>query len=178
MTPKKPKKYSNKYKPRKSRTDAYEDIETKTQDLEVLYEFYEADEVEMEEVDKQYQAAITALEDLELKKMLSTEEDQLNAMLEINPGAGGTESNDWASILMRMYIMWGEKNGYKVREVDLLEGEVAGIKSCTLEFEGPMAYGFLKAEIGVHRLVRISPFDSGGRRHTSFALSLCVSCGR
>ncbi len=123
----------------------------------------------MEEVDKQYQAAITALEDLELKKMLSTEEDQLNAMLEINPGAGGTESNDWASILMRMYIMWGEKNGYKVREVDLLEGEVAGIKSCTLEFEGPMAYGFLKAEIGVHRLVRISPFDSGGRRHTSFA---------
>ncbi|WP_226390656.1 peptide chain release factor 2 [Penaeicola halotolerans] len=150
-------------------TDAYEDIETKTQDLEVLYEFYEADEVEMEEVDKQYQAAITALEDLELKKMLSTEEDQLNAMLEINPGAGGTESNDWASILMRMYIMWGEKNGYKVREVDLLEGEVAGIKSCTLEFEGPMAYGFLKAEIGVHRLVRISPFDSGGRRHTSFA---------
>jgi peptide chain release factor 2 len=101
--------------------------------------------------------------------MLSSEEDQLNAVLEINPGAGGTESNDWASILMRMYIMWGEKNGYKVREVDIQQGEVAGIKSCTLEFEGPLAFGFLKSESGVHRLVRISPFDSGGRRHTSFA---------
>jgi peptide chain release factor 2 len=106
---------------------------------------------------------------LELKKMLSAEEDQLNAVLEINPGAGGTESNDWASILMRMYIMWGEKNGYKVREVDMQPGEVAGIKSATLLFEGPLAYGFLKSETGVHRLVRISPFDSGGRRHTSFA---------
>lgn len=101
--------------------------------------------------------------------MLSREEDQLNAALEINPGAGGTESNDWAEMLLRMYIMWGEKNGYKVKEVDYQPGEVAGCKSATLEFEGDFAYGYLKSENGVHRLVRISPFDSGGRRHTSFA---------
>ena len=109
------------------------------------------------------------LEDLELKKMLSEEEDQLSCMLQITPGAGGTESNDWAGILMRMYIMWGESNGYKVKEVDYQAGDVAGVKSVTLEFDGPMAYGYLKSENGVHRLVRISPFDSGGRRHTSFA---------
>ena len=101
--------------------------------------------------------------------MLSSEEDQLPAMLQITPGAGGTESNDWAGILMRMYIMWGEANGHKVREVDYQPGDVAGVKSVTLEFDGPFAYGNLKSEIGVHRLVRISPFDSGGRRHTSFA---------
>jgi peptide chain release factor 2 len=101
--------------------------------------------------------------------MLSNEEDQLSAMIEINPGAGGTESNDWAEILMRMYIMWGEKHGYTVRQVNYNPGETAGIKSATLEFDGQFAYGYLKAEIGVHRLVRISPFDSGGRRHTSFA---------
>lgn len=101
--------------------------------------------------------------------MLSGEEDQLSAMIEINPGAGGTESQDWAEMLNRMYIMWGEKNGYKVTQVDYQSGEVAGIKSATLEVDGPFAYGKLKAEIGVHRLVRISPFDSNGRRHTSFA---------
>jgi peptide chain release factor 2 len=101
--------------------------------------------------------------------MLSNEEDQLNAMMEINPGAGGTESNDWAGMLVRMYILWGEKNGFVVREVNMQAGEVAGVKSATLEFEGDFAYGYLKSEIGVHRLVRISPFDSGGRRHTSFA---------
>lgn len=101
--------------------------------------------------------------------MLSSEEDQLGALMEINPGAGGTESNDWASMLHRMYIMWGEKNGFKVKEVNVQPGEVAGIKSSTLEFEGDFAYGYLKAECGVHRLVRISPFDSGGRRHTSFS---------
>jgi len=101
--------------------------------------------------------------------MLSGEEDQLGAMIEINPGAGGTESNDWADMLFRMYIMWGEKNGFKVREVSYQAGEVAGMKSGTLEIEGQFAYGYLKSEIGVHRLVRLSPFDSGGRRHTSFA---------
>ena len=101
--------------------------------------------------------------------MLSGEEDQLDAMLEINPGAGGTESNDWASMLYRMYVMWAEKNGYKVKEVNYQEGDVAGIKSATLEISGDFAYGMLKSENGVHRLVRISPFDSGGRRHTSFA---------
>jgi len=154
---------------RKAWTSSYENLDQIIQDLDVLYEFYNADEVSEEEIKVEFKKAQAAVEELELKKMLSSEEDQLNAVLEINPGAGGTESNDWASILMRMYIMWGEKNGYKVREVDVQPGEVAGIKSCTLEFEGPLAYGFLKSETGVHRLVRISPFDSGGRRHTSFA---------
>ncbi len=154
---------------RKGWTSSFENLDQKIQDLEVLYEFYSAGEVSEEELKADYLKAKEAVEELELKKMLSNEEDQLNAVLEINPGAGGTESNDWASILMRMYIMWGEKNGFKVREVDVQEGEVAGIKSATLEFEGPLAYGFLKSETGVHRLVRISPFDSGGRRHTSFA---------
>lgn len=154
---------------RKAWTGAFESLDQIIQDLDVLYEFYSADEVSEDEIKAEYKKAQTAVEELELKKMLSSEEDQLNAVLEINPGAGGTESNDWASILMRMYIMWGEKNGYKVREVDVQQGEVAGIKSCTLEFEGPLAFGFLKSETGVHRLVRISPFDSGGRRHTSFA---------
>jgi peptide chain release factor 2 len=154
---------------RKGWTSSFEDLDQIIQDLEVLYEFYSMDEVGEDEIKTEYQKAKTAVEELELKKMLSSEEDQLNAVLEINPGAGGTESNDWASILMRMYIMWGEKNGYKVKEVDVQPGEVAGIKSATLEFEGPLAYGFLKSETGVHRLVRISPFDSGGRRHTSFA---------
>lgn len=154
---------------RKGWTTAYENLDQKIQDLEVLYEFFSAGEVSEEELKADYLKAKEAVEELELKKMLSAEEDQLNAVLEINPGAGGTESNDWASILMRMYIMWGEKNGYKVKEVDVQPGEVAGIKSATLEFEGPLAYGFLKSETGVHRLVRISPFDSGGRRHTSFA---------
>lgn len=154
---------------RKGWTSSYENLDQKIQDLEVLYEFYSAGEVSEEELKVDYLNAKETVEELELKKMLSNEEDQLNAVLEINPGAGGTESNDWASILMRMYIMWGEKNGFKVREVDVQDGEVAGIKSATLEFEGPLAYGFLKSETGVHRLVRISPFDSGGRRHTSFA---------
>ena len=153
----------------KAWTSAFENLNKTIEDLDVLYEFYNADEVSEEEIKAEYIKAEAAVQDLELKKMLSSKEDQLNAVLEINPGAGGTESNDWASILMRMYIMWGEKNGYKVREVDVQQGEVAGIKSCTLEFEGPLAFGFLKSETGVHRLVRISPFDSGGRRHTSFA---------
>lgn len=122
-----------------------------------------------EDVEKEFLRASTILEELEFKKMLSGEEDQLNAMIEINPGAGGTESNDWAEMLMRMYIMWGEKHGMKVKQVNYQPGDVAGLKSCTLEFEGEFAYGQLKSESGVHRLVRISPFDSGGRRHTSFS---------
>lgn len=109
------------------------------------------------------------VEDLELKNMLQNEEDSLPAILTINSGAGGTESCDWASMLMRMYIMWGEKNNMKVSEMDLQDGEVAGIKSCTLKFEGNFPYGYLKGESGVHRMVRISPFDSNARRHTSFA---------
>lgn len=154
---------------KKSWTTAYESLETALGDVETLAEFADMGEAEDGEVESEYQKALTMLQELELKKMLSSEEDQLSAMLQITPGAGGTESNDWASILMRMYIMWGEANGYKVREVDFQAGDVAGVKSVTLEFDGAMAYGYLKSENGVHRLVRISPFDSGGRRHTSFA---------
>jgi peptide chain release factor 2 len=150
-------------------TDAFEQVTKLTDDLEVLSEFQQAGEVGAEEVEKEYRKALQSVEELEFKKMLSQEEDQLSAMIEINPGAGGTESQDWADMLNRMYIMWGEKNGYAVRQVDYQAGEVAGIKSATLEVDGPFAYGKLKSEIGVHRLVRISPFDSNGRRHTSFA---------
>lgn len=126
-----------------------------------------------EEVEKQYHTVIKATEELEFKNMLSGEEDQLSAIISINSGAGGTESQDWASMLMRMYIMWAESHGYKVSEVDYQEGDGAGIKSCTLEIEGDFAYGYLKGENGVHRLVRISPFDSNARRHTSFASVYC-----
>ena len=139
------------------------------EDLTALYEFYEEDEVSEDDINAEYQKVVNKLDELEFKKMLSNEEDQLNAIIEINPGAGGTESQDWAEMLMRMYIMWGESNGYKVKQVSYQPGETAGLKSAALEFEGEFAYGYLKSEIGVHRLVRISPFDSGGRRHTSFA---------
>ena len=139
------------------------------EDLEVLNEFHEAGEVGDDELEKEYRKVFNAVEELEFKKMLSKEEDQLSAMVEINPGAGGTESQDWADMLNRMYIMWGEKNGYTVTQVNYQSGEVAGIKSATLEIDGDFAYGKLKSEIGVHRLVRISPFDSNQRRHTSFA---------
>jgi peptide chain release factor 2 len=150
-------------------TDAFEDIQTQVDDLDTLYEFFQEGEVDAKEVDDTFTKLLKDVDELEFKRMLSNEEDQLSAMMEINPGAGGTESMDWASMLMRMYIMWGEKNGYKVRQVNYQAGEAAGIKAVTLEFEGEFAYGFLKGENGVHRLVRISPFDSGGRRHTSFA---------
>jgi peptide chain release factor 2 len=135
----------------------------------VLYEFYKDGAVQEPEMLSQMGVAWKALDELEFKNMLSGEEDQLNAVLTINAGAGGTESCDWAAMLMRMYIMWGEKNGYQVKEIDYQAGEGAGIKSCTLEFEGAFTYGYLKGESGVHRLVRISPFDSNARRHTSFA---------
>lgn len=150
-------------------TDAFEHVLKLTDDLEVLNEFHDAGDVGDEELDREYTKAEKAIEELEFKKMLSREEDQLSAILEINPGAGGTESNDWADMLNRMYIMWGEKSGYGVSQLNYQAGEVAGIKSATLEIDGPFAYGKLKSEIGVHRLVRISPFDSNGRRHTSFA---------
>jgi peptide chain release factor 2 len=150
-------------------TDAFEQVNKKAEDLEVLNEFHEAGDTSEEELDREYRKVYQAVEELEFKKMLSKEEDQLSAMVEINPGAGGTESQDWANMLNRMYIMWGEKNGYKVTQVNYQSGEVAGIKSATLEIDGDFAYGRLKSEIGVHRLVRISPFDSNQRRHTSFA---------
>jgi len=125
--------------------------------------------VDEQELDEQFQKTLKELEELEFKKSFSQEEDQLNSILTINSGAGGTESCDWADMLMRMYIMWGEKNNYKVREIDVQKGDVAGIKSATLEFSGEFAYGYLKGESGVHRLVRISPFDTNKKRHTSFA---------
>jgi peptide chain release factor 2 len=150
-------------------TDAFESVNKQIDDLEVLNEFHDAGDVSDEELERDYQKTAKAVEELEFKKMLSREEDQLSAILEINPGAGGTESNDWADMLNRMYIMWAEKSGYTVKQIDYQAGDVAGIKSATLEIEGPFAYGKLKSEIGVHRLVRISPFDSNARRHTSFA---------
>jgi len=135
----------------------------------VLFDFFKSGDATEKEADDHYASTIKLLDDLEFKRMLGAEEDQLNAVLNINSGAGGTESQDWAEMLMRMYIMWGEKNGYKVVEVDKQYGDGAGIKSATLEFEGDFAFGYLKAESGVHRLVRISPFDSNAKRHTSFA---------
>ena len=150
-------------------TDDYEAVEQALADTEVLFEFYREDEATEAEMREVYQAAHKAVEDLEFKRMLSEEEDQLSAIVEINPGAGGTESQDWAEMLMRMYIMWGEKRGFTVRQLSYQPGEGAGIKSASLEISGDFAYGYLKGEGGVHRLVRISPFDSSGRRHTSFA---------
>ena len=150
-------------------TDSFERALTAYEDLETLYEFYEVDEVSEADIQKEYQKTLKIVEELEFKKMLSGEEDQLSAAVEINPGAGGTESQDWAEMLMRMYIMWGEKNGYQVTQVDYQPGETAGIKSVTLEFGGDFAYGNLKSENGVHRLVRISPFNANGKRQTSFA---------
>jgi peptide chain release factor 2 len=138
-------------------------------DLSVLFDFYEVDEATEEDLDHQYADTLNKIEDLELRNMLSNEEDRLNAILQINAGAGGTESNDWAEMLMRMYVRYGERNNYKVKELDLHEGDVAGIKSVALEFEGDNAFGYLKSENGVHRLVRLSPFDSANKRHTSFA---------
>ncbi len=144
-------------------------MESAVEDLKVLFEFYEAEEASEEEVVTQYREAIRLTEDLESKNMLRNEEDVLGAVLKINSGAGGTESQDWASMLMRMYIRYGEKNGFQVKELYLLDGEEAGIKTVSLEFTGDYAFGFLKSENGVHRLVRISPYDSNKRRHTSFA---------
>jgi peptide chain release factor 2 len=150
-------------------TTGYEKAESAIGDLETLFEFYTLGEATEEEVDEEGKKFDEILAELELKKMLSNEEDQFSAVLEINAGAGGTESQDWTSMLMRMYMMWANKKGYKVSELDYQDGDTAGVKSVSLQIEGPMAYGFLKSENGVHRLVRVSPFDSNARRHTSFA---------
>lgn len=166
--PKKAEATMKQIRNRKMWTDAFASCQSAVDDTQVLFDFFKEGDVEESEVEDQYQAAEKAVEELEFKNMLSAEEDNLNAVLQITAGAGGTESCDWASMLMRMYIMWGEKNGYKVKELDLQEGDVAGVKQCTLEFEGEFAFGMLKGENGVHRLVRISPFDSNAKRHTSF----------
>jgi peptide chain release factor 2 len=134
----------------------------------LAYEFYKEGELSVEELDEQFQATELHIEGIEFKNMLSEEGDTLSAVLQITAGAGGTESCDWASMLMRMYLMWAEKQGYKVKELNFQEGDVAGIKTVTLEIEGDYAFGYLKGENGVHRLVRISPFDSNAKRHTSF----------
>ncbi len=138
-------------------------------DLSTIYDFYKEGEASETDVDEQFRATLKSLEEIEFKNMLSHKEDVLSCVVQINAGAGGTESCDWAQMLMRMYMMWGEKNGYKVKETDRTDGDVAGIKSVTLEFEGDYAFGYLKGENGVHRLVRISPFDANAKRHTSFA---------
>ncbi len=137
--------------------------------MTVLFEFHKEGEATEEEVDNSYRQTLKLLEDLEFKNMLSGEEDRLSAVLTINSGAGGTESQDWASMLLRMYLRWAERHKFKVTEIDYLDGDGAGIKSATYEIEGAYAYGYLKSENGVHRLVRISPFDANAKRHTSFA---------
>lgn len=156
-------------KSKKAWTGSYEKAMTAYEDLETLYDFYEMEEVSEEDIKKEYKKAEEAVEALEFRKMLSGEEDQLSAVLEINSGAGGTESQDWAEMLMRMYIMWAEKHNYAVRQIDYQPGDAAGLKSVTLEIDGEFAYGNLKSENGVHRLVRISPFNANGKRQTSFA---------
>jgi peptide chain release factor 2 len=148
--------------------DAYDKLKSKFDDTELLVEFLKEGAAEEIEVDSSYNELQSEVEELELKNMLSGEEDGLSAVLQITAGAGGTESCDWASMLMRMYMMWGQKNGYKIKELNFQEGDVAGVKTVTLEFEGEFAFGYLKGENGVHRLVRISPFDSNAKRHTSF----------
>ena len=150
-------------------TDGFDQLTNAQGDLETIWEFYEMQEASEAEVDAEGDKLEAKLEALEFRKMMSDEGDNLSAVLEINAGAGGTESQDWASMLLRMYQMWSEKNGFKIRLVDQNDGDVAGIKSVTIEVDGEFAYGNLKSENGVHRLVRISPFDSNARRHTSFA---------
>ena len=138
-------------------------------ELQLANDFFREGELSEAELDQHYEATNSHIEAIEFKNMLSDDGDRLSAVLQITAGAGGTESCDWASMLMRMYMMWGEKYGYKIRELNFQEGDVAGIKTVTLEFEGDFAFGYLKGENGVHRLVRISPFDSNGKRHTSFS---------
>jgi peptide chain release factor 2 len=138
-------------------------------ELQLAYEFYKEGELTATELDNQYDATNLHIENIEFKNMLSEEGDSLSAVLQITAGAGGTESCDWASMLMRMYMMWAERQGYKIKELNYQEGDVAGIKTVTLEIEGDYSFGYLKGENGVHRLVRISPFDSNAKRHTSFA---------
>ncbi|WP_299353300.1 peptide chain release factor 2 [Mucilaginibacter sp.] len=167
--PKEAEKVLASIKTKKVWTDEYQKVASVIDDTGVMFDFFKSGDATEAEMLEQYNEAIKVVEELEFKNMLSAEEDQFNAVLQITAGAGGTESCDWAGMLMRMYIMWGEKNGYKVSEQDFQEGESAGVKTVTLQLEGDFAYGYLKGENGVHRLVRISPFDSNAKRHTSFA---------
>lgn len=147
----------------------FNDVQSKVDDFAILFDFWKEGEATEEEVKEAFNNSVAAIEEAEFKSTLNKPEDEMVAILQINSGAGGTESQDWAEMLLRMYRMYGEKQGWAVTELDYQAGDGAGIKSATLQFDGPFAYGFLKAESGVHRLVRISPFDSNARRHTSFA---------
>lgn len=167
--PKEAEAYLKKMAGVKFWTDAYDEISSMADDLDVLMEFAREDESAQGDADIQYDKLVGKVEDLELRNMLGEEGDNLGAILKINSGAGGTESNDWSAMLMRMYVRWGERNGYKVAVSDLIEGDEAGIKSVTIEFEGDYAFGYLKGESGVHRLVRISPFNAQGKRQTTFS---------
>ncbi|MEA3448436.1 MAG: peptide chain release factor 2 [Bacteroidota bacterium] len=153
----------------KSWVNAYNHVKTKLGDLEVLLDFADDDDVSEDELNAAHKDFLQAIEDLELRNMLRNKEDHMDAVMTINAGAGGTESNDWADMLMRMYMRWGETNNYKIKQIHMSEGDQVGVKSVTLEFSGEFAYGYLKSENGVHRLVRLSPFDSAHKRHTSFA---------
>jgi len=153
----------------KNWTNDFDKINTGLDDLVVLYDFYKEGDASEEDVDNQYKSCLSMIEDLEVRNMLRKEEDQLGAILKINSGAGGTESNDWAAMLMRMYLRWAERNNYKVKELDYQAGDEVGVKTVTLEIDGERAYGYLKSENGVHRLVRISPFNAQGKRQTTFA---------
>lgn len=148
---------------------SFDEVTSLYSDLEVLIDFAREDPSVEGDVDQQFEILLSKVEDLEARNMLGEEGDNLGAILKINSGAGGTESNDWSSMLMRMYMRWGERNGYKVRVADVIEGDEAGIKSVTMEFDGEFAFGYLKAESGVHRLVRISPFNAQGKRQTTFS---------
>lgn len=150
-------------------TDGFKSVSNSIDDLVTIYDFYKEGDASEKDVEESYSLAVKSLEDMEFKNMLSGKEDALSAVLTINSGAGGTESQDWASMLFRMYVMWADKHGYKVTETDRVDGDVAGIKSVTIQVEGEFAFGYLKGESGVHRLVRISPFDANAKRHTSFA---------
>jgi peptide chain release factor 2 len=150
-------------------TDRFDKVNAGFEDLEVLYEFFEMEEASEEELQAQYDKTVKNVEDLEFMRMLSGKEDELSAILQINPGAGGTESNDWAEMLLRMYIRWAEDHKYKVTQLDYQEGDVAGIKSVSIQIDGSFAFGYLKGENGVHRLVRLSPFNAAHKRQTSFA---------
>ena len=153
----------------KSLVNSFKKLNDEFDDLVVMYDFFECKEISENEMISYLSKFEKSIKDFEFKKMLNKKEDKMNAILNINPGAGGTESQDWAEMIMRMYLMWGEKNSYSTKIIDLKKGDVAGIKSATIEFEGNHSFGFLKGENGVHRLVRISPFDSNSKRHTSFA---------
>ncbi len=154
---------------KKQWVEDFEKANNLLEELQITYEFVKEGDASEEELDSLYETTNTFIENIEFKNMLSDEGDNLSAVLQITAGAGGTESCDWASMLMRMYLMWAERQGYKIKELNFQEGDVAGIKTVTLEIEGDFAFGYLKGENGVHRLVRISPFDSNAKRHTSFA---------